>query len=288
MQFHPSGTDPTPTALLACRNVRWNIVIILAVLWAAAIFWWCVPAPYWVRIICTALLFLLTWPIIKSWRKRGRAENWVLAIYNDGVWLNLRDCEYIEAEPANTIVFLPYHEIAAVRRVVHRYTTPSSDNDTTSYKDVYLELRLRTSDNSALKKALADERRRDPPPRSHFGGAVTSQTRRTQFPVEMEGDSAVRVKFTHFGSGYGLRPALKKVLATLEQFVTVESDEQQSTASWRELDETQFDDLVRRLATSGQSLDAIRLLRERKGLSTTAAHNFVEALAIGEKQPALE
>ncbi len=32
--------------------------------------------------------------IAGTWRKRGRADNWFVALYSDGIWLNLRDCEY--------------------------------------------------------------------------------------------------------------------------------------------------------------------------------------------------
>ena len=285
MQFHPTGTDPTPTALLVCRNVRWNLVILLAILWAVPVFWWYVAAPLWVLSLCTALPLLLTWPMVSAWRKRGSADNWVLALYGDGIWLNLRDCDYNEAEPAETVVFLPYREVAAARRVVHRYTTPSSDNGTTAHRDVYLELQL-TTGNGALTKALADERRRDPPQHSHLGGHVTSQTRRTQFPIEMESDNAIRIKFSV--ASYGLRPKLRKVLAALQKFVIVETDQQDSTGHWRTLDDLQFESLVRRLIASGDRMNAVALLRRRKGISLAAARELVAGLAARERQPASE
>jgi hypothetical protein len=261
-------------------------LVLLPIFWAIPITSWYVGGPKWLVYLTAILPILLSWPLTSSWRKRGRSDNWILALYGDGLWLNLRDCEYCDAEPGETIVFLPYREIAAVRRVVHRYSTPSSDNDTTAHKDVYLELQLATDDTAALKKALTDERRRNPPPHSYFGGFVTSQTRRTQFPIEMEGDKAVRIKFAVFGSGYGLRPSLKKLLATLDPFVTVESEETINTENWRKLDDSQFDALVERLVRSGQRIDAVRLIQERKKISTTAAHNLVEELGRRERQPA--
>jgi len=106
MQFYPTGTNPTPEALLVCRNVRWNIAILLVILWAAPVFWWFVDAPSWVLIVCVALPLLVTWPMIRSWHRRGQVDNWVFAIHRDGVWLNLRDCEFTDAEPAETVLFL--------------------------------------------------------------------------------------------------------------------------------------------------------------------------------------
>ncbi len=283
MQFYPTNTDPTSSALLVCRNVRWNIVVMLVVFWAIPLGLWFAGAPKWLFYAATILPLLLTWPLISSWRKRGRADNWVIVLHGDGIWLNLRDCEYVEAEAGNTIVYLLYREIASGRRIVHRYTTPSSDHGSTSHKDVYLELRLKSHDCDKLIKALAEERRRDPPKRAHLGGVVTSQTRRTQFPIEMEGETALRVKFA-VGS-YGLRPSIKKVLATLGGFIVIEEEHRQISENWRDLDDNAFDDLVRCLARAGKRLDAERLLRERKGLSTTAAHQFIEALEGGEQSP---
>src|SRR5215217_1604723 len=127
MQLHPTGTDPISNALVVSRNVRWNIAVLLAIFWAAPVFWWYVSAPAWVLYMCIALPLLLTWPMFSSWRKRGRADNWVLALCRDGLWLNLRDCEYSDVEPGETVVFLAYSEISVARRVVHQHTTPSSD-----------------------------------------------------------------------------------------------------------------------------------------------------------------
>jgi hypothetical protein len=276
MKFHPSSTDPTSQALLVCRNTRWFILVLLAIIWAAPIFWWSVSAPLWVTILCAALPLFLTWPMLSSWRKRGGSHNWVLALYGDGLWLNLRDCEYAEAAVADSIVFLPYGEISAARRVVHRYTTPNSDHGSTSHKDVFLELEMSAENVAELRRALTDERFRNPPERSHLGGAVTSRTRRSQFPVEVEGDNAVRIKFAVFS--YRLRPSIGKVLAALQQYVVVEPERRQTTANWRELDDAQFDALLRRLVVAGQRMDATALMRERTKISLTDAHLIIKQL----------
>jgi hypothetical protein len=277
MQFYPTGTDPTSSALLVCRNVRWNLLLLLAIFWAIPGLFWYFSAPWFLVWLSAVLPLLLTWPILGSWRKRGSTDNWVLALQGDGLWLNLRDCEYAEAQTGNSIVFLPCHEIASARRVVHRYTTPSSDSDSTTYRDVYLELRLRNdSDSSVFKKAIADERGRELPEHAHLGGAITSRRRRSGAPIEMEGKDAVRIKFTV--GNYGLRPGLNKVLATLGSLVTVEADEQQITEHWKSLSDNEFDAFVCRLVSAGKEIDATHLLQHRSGWTTTEAHNFIEEL----------
>jgi hypothetical protein len=275
MQFHPTGTDPTREALLVCRNARWNLLVLLLIFWTIPVFWWYVAAPWWVTSLW-ALPALLTWPVLGTWRKRGRADNWVLALYRDGVWLNLRDCEYHDAEPAQSVLFVPYQEIAAARRYLHCYTTPSSDGGDTLHKDVYLVLLLNATDLDELRITLEEERRREPPMRSYFGGVVTASTKRTQAPVELEGNSLLHVKFTV--SNYGLRPPLKKVLGVLQRFVMVDVDRKPLRDEWEKLDNAEFETLVRRLVKNGARIDAIRLLQERKRLSTTDASQYVDAL----------
>jgi hypothetical protein len=259
-----------------CRNVRWNLLVLLAVLWAFPIGIWFADGPWWLLCLVSAVPALLTWPLMSAWSRRGRRDNWILAVYADGLWLNLRDCDYHAAEPAETVVFLPYGEIDSVRQYVHRYVTRSGSRST-YHKDVYLEILLRETDTTELQVALAEEWERQPPPRKYFGGQVTSRTRRTQAPITVEGDELVRVKFSV--SNYGLRPPLKKVLALLERFVAVDADHESPTEDWEKLDGPQFDALIRRLATNGQRFDAMKLLRQRKGLSATEAKQFVEGLS---------
>ncbi|MEX0642253.1 MAG: hypothetical protein WD468_06105 [Pirellulales bacterium] len=277
MQFHSTGTDPTREALLVCRNTRWNILVLLAIFWAAPIFWWIVAAPVWVTGLCAFVPLLITWPMVSTWRKRGRADNWVLAIYRDGIWLNLRDCEYYDAEPAESVVFVPYSEIIAARRHVHRYTTPSSDGGNTSYKDVYLELELNAADCGELRIALDDEGRRESPPRSYFGGFIVSRTPRTRGPICLEGERMLRIKFTV--SNFGLRPSLKRVLTKLQGFVNVDGDKAPQREEWDQIDGDEFDALVRRLAKNGEQINAVALLRSRTRMSMTEAKQFVDQIS---------
>jgi hypothetical protein len=144
------------------------------------------------------------------------------------------------------------------------------------HKDVYLELELKSPGSGELRRELDEERRRDPLPRSYFGGFVTTRSRRTQLPIDLEGETKLRVKFSV--SNYGLRPPLKKVLAELQNFVTVEPDHAPTREEWKQLDGIEFKQFVERLVKNGAKMDAMELLRRRKGMTTTEAHNYVDAL----------
>ena len=276
MQFHSTGTDPTPQALFVCRNARWNLLAVLAVLWAFPLLLWTANGSTWIVGLVAVVPALLTWPLLAAWRRRGRAENWVLAAYADGMWLNLRDCEYHAAQPGESIVFIPYSEIISVRRYIHRYVHRKASRSTHN-KDVYLEIQLQEPTAGEIALALAEEWKRNPPPRTYFRGQVTSRTRRTQAPVAVEGDNLVHVKFTV--GNYGLQPTLKKVLEQLGRFVHVDPDREPPKEDWDKLVDAEFDVLVHRLATTGQRFDAMKLLRQRKGISAREAKVAVEDLA---------
>ena len=277
MQLHPTGTDPTASALLVCRNARWHLLLLLAIFWAIPVFWWYVQAPTWVLVMSGAIPLIITWPMLSTWRKRGRKDNWVLAVAASGVWLNLRDCEDHAADAGETVVYVPYREIAGVRRLVHRYTTPSSDNRSTHHRDVHLEILLDRVSNADLQAALAQERQRPLPEGSYFGGAVTVRNRRRHFPIATEGDQVIRIKFS--SSTYGLRPRIKAVIALLGRYIEVLGEVTLESPNWDDVEGEELDDLVKRLAASGQQFDAIRILRNRRGLSHADARQAVEAIA---------
>lgn len=273
MQFHPTATDPTSSAILICRNGRWNLLVILAFLWLLPAAAWVASGPIWLVVLFAALAALLTWPLASVWRKRGRPENWVLALANDGLWLNLRDCEYHEAEPADSVVFVPHGEIDSARRFVHHYSMKHGTR-TWHHKDVYLELHLRDRNTATLQQALTAEWQRQPPPRKYLWGHVTSHSRRTQAPISVESNGVVRVKFSV--SNCGRWPAIQHVLALLGQSVPVTADHQPPAEDWQQLDDRAFDALVRRLAVNGRRIDAMNLLRDRNGLSLREAKQLVD------------
>jgi len=274
MQFHPTGTDPTTEARLVCRNARFNILILLAIFWGIPALWWYLEV-YWLAYSCLALAVFLANVMLPIWHRRGRPENWVLAIYRDGLWLNLRDIEYHTAEPGQTIVFIPFTEIQSVRKFIHRYETPSSDGNT-SHKDVYLELLLNTDEGVLVDVALKEDQQRKLPPKGCLGGFVTVSTKRGRAPVAVQGEDTLKVKFSM--SNYGLTPNIRTTLAELGKYVDVEPECKEELPDLEDLNDTEFNNLVSQMVTDGRRIDAIKLLRTRKQMTTTEAMNFLDEL----------
>ena len=274
MKIFSSGTDPTHDAELVCRNTRFGLLILLFVFWGAAGLWWWLEAPRIVVYGCAAVALFISPFLIGSWRNRGKACNWVVALHPDGIWLNLRDSEYHEFEPGNTIVFLPYGEIETARKHIHRYSTSDSDGNT-SHKDVYLGLTL-SCDTTELRNAIQAERKRPSAMREYFGGFIRiGQKKIKRMPIELkpEGDK-LHIKFS--ASNFGLSPRLSNVLAVLQKYVQIEGEEEQNDGRWQDLDDTKFDELFCQLIRDGHDIKASKLLRRKQNISISQARKFIE------------
>lgn len=258
MQFHQTGTDPTREARLVCRNARINLLILLALFWgfAGVIYY---GGGHWVAYVWMVLCALLTPAIMASWRRRGSPENWVLAIYSDGIWLNLRDVAYHTAEAGNTIVSVPFSEILSVRKFIHRYSTPSSDGNT-SHKDTYLEFLLNTDEAILVDVALKDDQKR----------------KRGRAPIAVQGDNTLRIKFST--PNFGLRPNLHTTLSELGKYIRIEPESKEELPDLQKLSDAEFSKLVSELVAAGRRIDAVSLLRSRKQMTLTEAMDFVDEL----------
>lgn len=274
MDFHPTNTASPANAILVCRNARFNLLILVAVFWGIPGLLWYTGNP-WIAIASAALALLLSRLVLGTWAKRGRAENWVLAVVEDGLWVNLRDCEYPEVEPGDTVVFLPYSELQTARHSTHRHTTRDGDGDV-SRKDAYLDLQIASSDFDQLREELQAERQRRSPLKKFFGIIESGPGKIRQQPAQAIGDDLLRIKFT--AGNYGLQPRPQKVLSVLSQYVSVDEPAQISTTETSQQTETEFAKHVSKMVTEGRDIEAIRLVQERMGKSLTEAKVFVDEL----------
>jgi hypothetical protein len=278
MQLYPTGTEPPRGAEIFCRQTQWNLLVLLAILWAIPVGMWNLSVPSWVMVIGSAPPVLMSWPMLSTWWKRGRADNWVLVVHPKGVWLNLRNVDYCEAAAGDTVVQLPFHEIIAARQVIHHFMVPGGKGSSTEHRHVYLDLRLGPEHVRALGQAIATERSRPLPEKKHFGGILTSRTKMTHALIEVEGDDTLRIKYS--AANVSLSPNVKRVLAALDRFVEVVEHGKKFDGDWREMEGEVLETFVRGLVASGQSMDAIKLLKRNMNLSTTEAKKLVDDMKI--------
>lgn len=276
MQFHISGYDPSPRSTLVCRYQRWGLLVVLAFFWGAAVLWWYLEAPAQVIYSVAALAAMITFPLLRLWRKRGRSDNWALALDPGGVWLNLRDCEYHDAEPSETIVHIPYQEIRAARRSIDRYALPGKESNSTEYRDDYLELLLVRPEAPRIAERVSAEQRREAPPRKSFGGIVTTRIPRHVAAVCTVGDDVVRILYS--SKTHRLSPRMSRILAGLERHVPIERELESASTSWKSLSEAELDERLHALVAQGRLIDATKLVRKSKGLSLSEAKAVVDSL----------
>ena len=249
--------------------------MLLALIWAFAglVFW--KEGNVWVYSLSAIVLLPITWLLLRSWVVRGRPGNWVLAATVSGIWVNLRDNEYLAVEQGNTVVFLPYSEVQLARHVIHRYKTRDTEGDV-SHKDVYLDLQIASPDFEQLRAELQADRQRRSPGKKRFGGIETMPGKIRQQPVQVIDDDVLRIKFT--AGNFGLLPRPKKVLAVLSKYIAVEKAAEISTAETKQQSDGEFDEMVIKMVTEGRDVQAIELVRDRTGKSQTEARVFVDEL----------
>ena len=235
-----------------------------------------VRRPDLVLVLTALLAVVITGPMFGSWRLRGTAANWVVAVTPQELWLNLRDCEFQDAAAAETIVAIRLDELESAGRVDHRYILTDFDGDEARRKDVHLELVLKEPQAMLLEKLLVEDQRLKPPATKYLGGIVKVSTNRQHAPVSVEDAHRIRIKFT--SGNYGLTPGIKQTLEVLRPLVTVAERQALSTGSAKELSEPEYDALLVKYVRAGQVFDATRLVCARTGKSLTDGRRFVAEL----------
>ncbi|WP_428306849.1 hypothetical protein [Lacipirellula sp.] len=278
MQFYTTSYDPTPLATLVCRQQRWGLLVFVAVFCGIPFVWHRLEAPGIVT-YGTALLALLICPVmLRSWRKRGRRDNWAIALDGNGVWLNLRDCEYHNAEPGETIVYLANRELLSARRFDYRYTTPNQRKHSTQHREVYLELQVDEATAAEIKQRVDAEQRREMPPHRALGGLLQTRVSRNSALVRVHNTSTLRILFS--SSTYRLTPGLKRLLSELARDVPVDDAPAIRSEPWQELSPAECDELIRSLASQGRLIEATQLAQATKKISLTAARELVDSLSL--------
>lgn len=228
--------------------------------------------PLLIVVPCTMLAaFIVKWMIdiiVSLWR----SSNWTMAVQPDGVWLNLRSCFNHRFVEAQTLLHLRYENIVSVRRC-GRLVSASMQGDA-KYKQTSLELTLAESiDAPQIKSAIAEENRRETPARGVFFKS-TSRTKHT--PVSIVEIRVLRIPWN--GPMSGLTPNINEAIRLLSPNVTVVEAADLKKVNWQEMSDEEFDDMILETLIQGQTIEAARLLRNRKGMSLSDARAFVKEL----------
>jgi hypothetical protein len=194
-------------------------------------------------------------------RGRRRAR-WTLRVGAEALWLCPRSFlnESRGREPAPWLR-LPLEEIRAVRPGEQQANVPDGDGGRTRVTDRWLELDLARPAPAALRRAVDDER-------ADRGG-----TRFLAYPLEWRGERTLRVYWQT--TGLSLAPRRERVLEALARRVPVLDADAPPVIESEDLAPAEVDALARDLHARGRVLDAVRLLRVRRGWSLSRARNWL-------------
>lgn len=282
MKLYVLSDVPCDTAARICRQGRLmsaaSTLIISLMLIGPPVFSWAAGMPWIVWGVCALLALLIVPLILGDMLARLSPTNWLLSVRPDGIWINFRSYQETGATDDRTVVHVRYDEIAAARRHVETFTTPSGDSgDSVRYTLECLDLLLTHGQTDDLQAALVANRNRQPSEQVYLGG-IRVTTRASHFPVSLAATNIVRVAWRG-GIGNWVVPSLRRVLKELEPRVCVTEANRHDRGDWQQLSETELDEQILQLVESGARIEAIRLLVGRRGYTTTEAHRFVDELA---------
>ncbi len=217
------------------------------------------PPGWWIAGVI-AVMLLVTRRMVTA---RYQPTNWLARVGPSGVYLQYRSYLNHRLPPQDrTVVFLPFAEIRAARRVSETRRTPDSDGGTVTRRLTWAELRLQ-GDLTALREALAEEHRRRPA----RGGLWLD------YPLRITAEAALQVR-------WDVTPGVERFLQALGSHAIVEPSRVTNTDfDW--IDSLSAQDQRLRLidlVQAGDSLTAIRLARKIHGFSLAESKDFVESL----------
>ncbi len=281
MKLH-RGCDVLPDRTgLVCRQSRIGGAIQTLIFGAAfggsPILQWWLGAPLVFPIIFALVAVIIVPLLLGDARARFRTTNWVLWIRPRGLWINLRSYQDRSSQETLSVVELTDSEIEHVQRRTERYTAPTMSGSTVSYKLESLDIKLHESDTGQLAAALAACRRAKQPWTKQLG-FMTSKSGVTLYSVSLPAADRIRIAWWG-GRGHGITPSLRRVLEKLEYRMSVAEPTDDKRPDWREIPDAQLDDEILSLVGAGNRIDAIKLLENRRDMSTTEAHQFIEELA---------
>jgi hypothetical protein len=170
-----------------------------------------------------------------------------------------------------TVVSFAQNEIASIGKHMERFASITSKGRATYWTEYCLELRLREPAPPELVTALEAERRRETPKTGWMRIGLYAPL------VSLDNDGrAIRVlwysRYDH------ITPRINKTIALLGRTFLTHEDVFINNTDLEKLSDIQFDDVIVKLLQGNLKLEAIKLLVERRGMSTTEAKQFTDEL----------
>lgn len=241
----------------------------------APFFWRHVGAPWPLWLFFGGIAVIVIPLVVSNLLATFRRTNWIVCVRPTEIVINLRSYQDQSLTEIPTVLVLNDVEIAAARQHTQRYSTPSRNRRSMWHALHSLEIELAHDNSDELASALGAIRRLPQVRKNYLGIGVS--TRIVHFPVSLPSANRIRIAWRG-GLGNWISPSLAHVLHRLARLTKVADSSHQKNGDWSKVADAELDALIFDLAQSGCKLDAIEILRLRRGYSLTAAHEFVDEL----------
>lgn len=247
-----------------------------AVFLAAGPFLLLVGAPWFIWTPSLAVGILITLLLPRSVTALYRNSNWVMAVDDHSVWINLRSPFNRHLPDGLTVVRLETPDIENVSIYSAKDVLPDSDGGSVARTLKSLRFKLAHTDTQELAKALEDERLRKPVP-GRFGSSGMS----LHYPVTLPKPETILVAWRGSTMNDHVTLSASRALEILSAngLRVEEGSTSIQTKDWAQLEGSELDCYIREMALSGNAIEAIKILRLRRGLGLTDAKRRVEELS---------
>ncbi len=270
--YRPWGALIMLAMVLACPAVPVVLVVEKVDIFGGGMPWW-----GWVLASPIGLVGLVIWVVVlgASWQAVGacfRRSNWVMRVAFEGLYLQFRSyLNHHFPEEGPTVVHLPWGDIAAVQRTVHRTLSVGNRGRSEMKMASYLDLHLTHTDTEPLRQAVAQEAARKPPKKGR------TSSRFHHVPVQVPEPGVVRVEWRGRG-----------MIKALQNRVPIRPRRRTGCGCGDSPGGDDVDGQIIDLIEQGRRMAAIRTVRHRYRMSLTEARDFVDDLVQGQAQRAEE
>ncbi|MFT5526995.1 MAG: hypothetical protein ACI9HK_004977 [Pirellulaceae bacterium] len=226
---------------------------------------------FWVVVTVLALLTLIV--ISEVFLPTLRPTNWVLKIHGNRLYLMLRNYRKVhQSDDGPTVASFGISEIASIGKQDRKLSSSVGNGRRTHWAERRLEMRLKEPVPEDLRRALDTE----------ISGRARSYksrptTRNYPSPINLDGDT---IQVLWNGRTDVIKPSIEHAIAELGKLVAVHETAAPDPIEPADLDKQQFDKLILQLCQSGDRITAVKMLRQHRGYSLSAAKQFIDELQI--------
>jgi len=277
MRFLRADEVETSDADVVFRESSWNKALAVIFCWgvAGACLYIAAAQRVWLMWVIAAFMFLIGWAFFGLWRKTRLASNWIVRIPASGGTMLIKYRSYANPHlPAEDLIAmeLAAEEVEWVGIEGVTYIKPKQYHGVEKEKNTFLELRVSERIVAEVASKLAEERRREAPPR----GLFKSTSKSLHYPVTADG-RVIRVKFR--GGNTYVTPGVRRAVEVISQGLGVTvAGMGKSMVDLAKVNAEEAEGMIRTLAETGDVIAAIELARRVYGCSLAEAKKLVEDL----------